>query len=335
MHMNSSKYFFLICCLLMITQSCRRKGCTSLEAENYDWKAKKDDGSCLFWAGWQSDFTPPTGKDTSGGADSLGTFRLMTARSADGFSISKTGTVLSDQAAEPDIVRHNDSLFVYYRAAKAGTETNRICVAVSRDGQEDWIYKYVSLKGYGSGELEGMREPDVYFGESDEFVMNLSVKIAGNWSIVQFRSDDGLHFDYHKVVVQETATDHFDSHTFYGGDSYHLLTKNGSDSVHRYFRSENGYDFTEKGSKTFIHQSNGCFISSTFTGGDYIEAYVYHLPSKNVYMMSSWDGEFWSQTFGSTLEFGTIGAESDYLKDFCRERARDFTHFMVYSTRIP
>jgi hypothetical protein len=50
--MKNFTRLFLLCtlsCLLMFTfNSCKKKGCITAGAVNYDSKAKKDDGSCLF-----------------------------------------------------------------------------------------------------------------------------------------------------------------------------------------------------------------------------------------------------------------------------------------------
>ena len=326
--------YILIVFIGLAAISCRRKGCTSYEAVNFDWKAKIDDGSCLFWAGWDSDFTPPNGADTtSPDPDHPGRYRLMTAESADGVTIAKTGFVLSDQACEPDVISHNDSLFVYYRSWEAGTETDRICVAISRDS-EDWIYKHVSLTGYGSGELEGMRHPDVYKNHDDEFVMNLTVMIDGSWSIIEFISEKGLNFSFSRVLIQEAGVDHMDSHTFYAHGDFHLFTKDEVDSVHRHFFSENGTDFTDHGTNTFINGGKGCYVSSSYSDGWFTEIYAYHLPSQHIYTFSSSDADLWSQVFGTTVDF-TGGLESAYLKDFCRERKENYEYFFVYSTQIP
>ncbi|MBK6953709.1 MAG: hypothetical protein IPH24_17160 [Crocinitomicaceae bacterium] len=42
------KIAFIFLALLSVLSSCNRKGCTDPEAENYDERYKKDDGSCLY-----------------------------------------------------------------------------------------------------------------------------------------------------------------------------------------------------------------------------------------------------------------------------------------------
>lgn len=334
----------ILLCFSLLQLSCRKKGCSSSEAINYDPRAEVDDGSCFFWGNWKSDFIPPIGKDTSGNEDSPGRFRLMTGHIPDGLTIEKTGVVLSDQASEPDVVNFRDILFVYYRSGQAGTENERICVAISPNPDTDWIYKYVSLQGYGIGELQGMRHPDVYVIEEGELVMNISAQVDGNWSILQFTSKDGLNFNFERIVIHEQGINHIDSHTSLVrkdySEEYHLLTKNLADSIHQHFVSHDGYHFIPNGTQTFIYQDNAYFVSSTYNafhaGNSLGIMYAYHLPSKHINKFSSEDMENWTTASHLTImEFGTEPNEGEYLKDFCRERTRYFDEFIIYSTKIP
>ena len=42
------KIFFLTVSLMLVFTACKKKGCTSYSAENYNSEAQKDDGSCVF-----------------------------------------------------------------------------------------------------------------------------------------------------------------------------------------------------------------------------------------------------------------------------------------------
>lgn len=48
--------------LLIVFTGCRKQGCTDQQASNYDWKAKKEDGSCIFsgkvsfWSPYQNQY---------------------------------------------------------------------------------------------------------------------------------------------------------------------------------------------------------------------------------------------------------------------------------------
>ncbi len=330
------KIVLLSVAILSTLSACNKKGCTGYKALNRDYKAKTDDGSCLYWGGYQSDFMPPTGKDiTATDPESAAYFRLMTATSTDGIDWTATGDLISDQANVPDMIERDDSLFLYYTGWNVGAEQNKTVVAISADEGNKWVFKYISFLGYQSGELTNNGNPDVIYTDNGMIRMFITTVHNGTKSVLCYESENGFDFEFIDVATHSPTNDMFDSNTYYWNGIWHQFTINSTNNVHWYSTSTDGIHFTQIGTTVFDDGGNGHFASNGFDWGSTHRIFTSFLPDSNLYSFSTIDGTTWTKDSGSRLNFGTVSGEDSYLKDPAIIQLDWKNWLMVYVTRIP
>ena len=331
------KNLLILVLITISVLSCKKEGCTEPTATNYNEDAKKDDGSCIFpTPAWTSDFTPPSGADLSASdLESPAYFRMMKATSTNGVDWTANGTIITDQGNVPDMVLKNDSIFLYYTGWNVGTIQNRTVLAVSGDQGVTWVFKHISLLGYGSGELVNNGDPDVILLEDGTIRMFITTVHNTKKSVLCYESSDGINFIYVDVATHSSSNDMFDSNTFFFNGGWHQLTISGVGTTHFHSTSADGVHFTSDGSLTFNNGAGDHFASNGFVDGTNYRLFTSFLPDQDLFSFLSTNGASWTPEPGIRLNFGTVAGEGSYLKDPAVVKLANGTYFMVYVTRIP
>lgn len=324
----------LIVGVLSTTASCKKEGCTDVNAINYNEEAKKDDGSCEYPTDelLVDDFTPPSGPDmTSSDLESPAYFRLITATSTDGLTFTSTGSVVTDQANVPDMVMKNNRIYLYYTGWNMGSVVNATSCAVSDDNGQTWSYNHCNFSGFGSG-IKPV-DPDVLLMTNGNFRMFATTDIAGKKSVLCYESSDGINFTFVDTAAYDPANHIFDSNTFYHGGQWHMYAINGIDTDHWHLTSSDGVEFNVQSSGPFLDGSNQHFISNGYATGTSYRIMSAFLPEYNLKSFVTTDGTNWTVDSGVRLTFGGSSWENDYVKDPAVIQLPDNTYLMVYTTR--
>ncbi len=325
--------------ILFTTINCKKEepqveGCMDDNAINYNAEATVN-CCCEYTEPLTSDFTPPTGADSSSNdLESPAYFRLMSATSSNGVNWTATGNVISDQANVPDIINRNDTLFLYYTGFQVGSQTNTTVVAISTDNGGSWVFKHLNLTGYTISPLTTNGDPDVVINPDNSIRMFITTNHNGSKSVLCYDSQNGIDFTFVDVAAHSATNDMFDSNTFLFNGTWHMYAINTTNATHWYLSSTDGIHFTQTGTYDFIENGNGHFASNGFVDGSNYRMFSSFLPNQDLFSFTTNDGVNWNYE-GVRLNFGTVPGEYSYLKDPAITQLSDGTWYMAYVTRIP
>ncbi len=282
-----------------------------------------------------SDYTPPVGSaqmDQGEGGVGPWSLRLRIATSDNGLDFTKTDRILTDQADVPDLVLGpNGWIYAYYVGWTMGSAQNRIGVAISFDGGENWIYKYVNIPEVGMDPPPV--DPDVVVLGDGTFRIFFTYQGQGTTGPQTYYAEgtDGINFEFKGKAFGPGDIPVFDPSVSLIGDTWHLYAW----SMHGV--STTGVDF-EPAQDLILETSDGnwAIIANAIPAPGGYRAYCY-APERmdHLYSFFTRDGVVWSEEPGYrlTLEPGEI--ESELVKEPAVVQMRDGRFLMIYGTKIP
>lgn len=281
-----------------------------------------------------SDFEPPFGPAPDAPSESPGAFRLLAARSSDGLHFERMGQIITDQANVPDlIVDEQGWVYLYYTGGQVGNRHNATALAISADGGETWVFKYVEFSGFPGGPPV---DPDIVRLPDGRLRMYVTTGTGGRIAIAYADSEDGIHFTYGGEAFGLDDANVLDSTTFFVDNTWQMFTLDGPRPEQWRATSVDGATFTPQG-KTLFTAGGANYIGANGVpvDGGY-RMYGFFIPNRDFRSFFSTDGVAWVAEEGVRLAFDPAsGLEGSYIKDPAVARLADGSYLMVYVTRIP
>ena len=281
-----------------------------------------------------SDFSAPSGKDTSAPPESPGVFRLVKVRSNDGQILTDTSTLILDQANVPDLVlSRTGRLYLYFAGGRLGDQNNVMAVAVSDDYGVSWKYKHLVLNGYQN---QHTGDPDIIYRPDGSFRLFSTSDINGKTAIIYGESSDGITFTYKGVAASVSGSNVSDSQTFLIGDTWHMYAINEVNEMHWHFTSQDGTTFTLAGQVEFILGGRKYFVGNGLLSSSGYRIFAFHLPTKEIRSLTSVDGTNWAFDIDKALSYpGDSTLLNSYYKDPSIVQLPDGSYFGTVTTKIP
>jgi len=287
---------------------------------------------------WCQQFMPPTGRGCP--AAVLGGpcgRRLMSARSDDGVTFTRTNRIVTDQGDVPDlVVDGNGWIYLYYVGATVGQEINKLAVAISRDAGETWTFQRAALEGF-----EGWSEP-----------VDPDVPDPAGWHLSRFPYDGrGRHSPAHLVRgrnrrhplhaprpgVRSTGRSTRPEHP---ADRRYLAHFRRRPDVAawrqlaRHFRRRRYLHLRRRGAVRQRRAPARGLQRIAVDGGYRFYAFTHDAPPV-INSFFTTDGVTWIPDPGTRLEMdASTGLESEGVKDAAVVRLPDGSFFMIYVTGI-
>ena len=87
------------------------------------------------------DYIAPNGRQPGATSEHPGAARLLTARSNNGLTWTRTNEIVSDQANVPDmVIDTKGTIFLYFTGGVVGDRENVTALAKSTDDGENWTF---------------------------------------------------------------------------------------------------------------------------------------------------------------------------------------------------
>jgi hypothetical protein len=318
-------------------------GCKKADWIEVDLGAAGDHGTDLAQADGssplgKSEFESPSGRAKGHTVAEEGpwTVRLMTARSTDGVTFTRTNHVIMDQANVPDMILKGDLIYLYFTGGELGKYQNATALMLSSNGGKTWVNRYMTLEGYRPGTTDPLvGDPDVIVLDDGTIRMFFTSGDGQPPDIRIFYADsqDGINFTY-KGVAFDRPENVMDSLTFRVGSTWHMVTLgglHGTSADAAQFTYQDTLSFTNGGNPPQpIVVSNELFFDAT------VRLYGFDYGQGELRSFTSTDGTSWARTPDVHLKLDTsVGLESEMVKDPALIRLSDGTYLMVYVTRIP
>ncbi len=281
--------------------------------------------------GLVSDFEPVRAKATlpQGESDGLQVHRLMTAISYDGLSYTQNDTWIADQADAPDAVVKDTTIYLYYTGWIVGDRLNTTAVAISQDGGQSWVYKYLKLEQ--GGPIDRVVSADVVLLEDGTFRLFFT---AGNPQGIHYaQSSDGISFTYMGVVFAQSDDIARDSTTFKVGDTWHMYaaSKDGAQRLW-HLTSTDGVTFTLYALTSFPFDNEPYMPGNGLWLDDRYHLFMSSTDDASIRSMWSKEGFDWYPGDGARLE--PLQTE-DWVRDPAIVALDNGQTLMFYVTKIP
>ena len=286
-----------------------------------------------------NDFIPPMG---SGNGPGPANFRLMVATSMDGLNFQRTGRIITDQGAVPDLViDHLGWLYLYYTGWTVGNDINKTVVAISPNNGQTWFFKRLVLTGFEQ-QSEPV-DPDIQILENGTFRLYLTSAPYGQppRSYVA-ESNDGIHFTRTGQAFF-SGNDTLDPSSLLIGNTWHIFAGGLTNLPEANFHgtSTDGQSYTFDGEMRFvapnglpIMMANGIAVPGGYrfygfnTGQQQLEP--------GVYSVFTSDGVTWIPDNAACLISDPTNPQENLgVVDPAVVRLRDGGYFMVYAVGIP
>lgn len=280
------------------------------------------------------DFTPSVGAEKGPGELGPWVNRVMLAKSNDGVTFTSTSTVIGDQMDVPDLVIHNDTLFLYAIAWTAGERKNALIAAISEDEGSTWNYKYVDIQGLtqkGNGGGPSPADPDVIALENGTLRMYFTYDAKTHYA----DSEDGLTFTYGGVAFSSSNGQILDPSIVRINNVWHLYAGGGPNG-NWHATSNDGTTFTASDSLPIRStDGNEYMLSNAFSHNDTTRFFGFSNQGSDIHTFTSDDGETFNQGGVALTYSGRTVGESSYVKDASVIALPNGNCLMAYVTHIP
>jgi hypothetical protein len=332
-----------------------------------DWAAQVDDLSDAFWSSYtlgdpladgenpesetlglrpidekivldpvESDFEPAVGIAEGPSERGPWSNRIMSARSTNGLTWTKTNQVISDQADVPDLAILNGRLYLYYTGWTVGDQSNKTAVAISDDDGETWAFKYIEIPDF-DGSI-GAVDPDIQILDDGTFRLYVTSDEQGsqkNAGTFYTESTDGINFIGRTEAFRRDEDNALDPNTILIEQTWHYFA-GGAPGGNWHATSSDGKTFDFYETNDFKVNDNTYMMTNgiQFADGTYrYYAFANHEPDTVSFITE--DGYDWEYE-GVALELDeSAGYEYEHVKDATVIELDDGTYLMVYVTRIP
>ena len=281
-----------------------------------------------------SDFDPPRGGVAGGPGPAM--FRLMVARSTDGLQFERSGKIVTDQGAVPDLVVDKDGVaYLYYTGWTVGRDTNKTVVAISKDGGRSWSFKRLEIeRRQGESDLV---DPDVLILSDGTFRLYTTIGGQAGYPRTYYSdSRDGIHF-VRKGVAFDPGRQALDPSTIRIGDVYHLFAGGADDpQVNWHGISPDGAVYLLHGKLSFVFGGFGQMMANGLAVDGGYRFYCFGNDRRGgITSFFTADGATWTADTGYRLAADDRSLlESGQPTDPAVARLADGTYLMVYSSQI-